>query len=487
MSALNALKQPKPFYMVFFIELWERFGYYGMQALLVLYFVKQLGFDDVHADNLFGAFAALVFLLPTLGGYIGDRLLGTKRTIILGTIVLIIGYTLLAIPSIKSIYIPLAVVTVGVALFKANPSSLLSKIYQGDETKLDGGFTLYYMAINIGSFFSMILTPTLGAIYGWHFAFGVCAAGLVVALIFYIAMQGTVKAFGSEADFQPLKTNILSLVFIMIAALIGLCSWLLLHYELSGWMILFGGVIILAIFLSEILKSPENEKRSLILCLILIIQAIIFFVLYFQMPMSLNLFALRNVTHSLWGVPIQPASYQAFNSLWIMILSPILAIIYNHLAMKKKDLSIPMKFAVGTFVTGLGFISLMWGCNHFATNGVLSGWWLVLFYMLESTGELLVSALGLAMVSRLVPERLMGFTMGAWFLCTSIAGIIAGKVSSLANIPSDITNPAKSLPIYSHLFYQIGIITIGISLVMAIFVPILKRLTKQVQKDAEQH
>jgi len=480
---LHTLKQPKPFYLIFFIELWERFGFYGMQALIVLYFVKHLGFDDAHADNLFGAFTALVYLLPTLGGYIGDRLLGTKRTIILGTLILILGYTCLALPSIKSIYFPLSLIVVGVALFKPNPSSLLSKIYQGDESRLDGGFTLYYMAINIGSFISMLLTPYISLFFGWHTAFGICAIGLVLALITYLAMSKTVKDYGSPPDFAPLNYGILFLVLCMVVALSLLSLFLLYHYTLSGWMILFGGLIILAVFLSEIIKSPGHEKKSLILCLILIFQATIFFVLYFQMFTSVNLFALRNVAHSLWGIHIEPASYQALNALWIMILSPVLAMVYNWLAMRNSDLSMPTKFALGTLLTGLAFLVLNLAANHLASNGIISGWWIVLFYLFQSTGELLVSALGLAMVARFVPERLMGFTMGAWFLCTSIAGIIAGKVASLSSIPKDMTDPVASLPIYSDLFLKIGGITVAISFVMAIFVPFLKKLSEDAEVE----
>lgn len=479
MSAIHALRQPKPFYLIFFIELWERFGYYGMQALIVLYFVKQLSFTDTHADNLFGAFAALVFLLPSVGGYIGDRLLGTKRTIIFGTIVLILGYASLALNHGEDIYLSLAAIAVGVGLFKANPSSLLSKIYAGDETKLDGGFTLYYMAVNIGSFLSMALTPTLAAIFGWQFAFAVCAIGLAVALIIYLVWSGLVKPFGSKPDFEALNFKKLLLVVGITIALICVSSWLLYHYTLSGWIILCGGLVVLGIFISEITKASAKERRTLILCLILIIQAIIFFVLYMQMPMSLNLFAMRNVEHSLLGIPIEPASYQVFNSFWIIILSPILAIVYNQLAYRGKDLSIPGKFATGTFITGIGFMILPFAATFASHNGIISGGWLVAFYLFESVGELLVSALGLAMVSRYVPERLMGFTMGAWFLCSSIAGIIAGHVASLADIPQSITDPGQSLAIYSHVFRNIGIATLIIALVMTCFVPILKKLSPE--------
>lgn len=478
MSFPKTLKQPKPFYLVFFIELWERFGYYGMQALLVLFCVKSIGFSDNEADHLFAAFAALIYLLPSLGGYIGDRILGTKNTMILGTLILIVGYFSLAFAGDVNIYLPLGIIAVGIGLFKANPASLLAKIYEEDISKLDGGFTLYYMSINIGSFLSISLTPIFAGIWGWHVAFSVCGFGMLLALLTYVFLKHYVSSYGSKPDFEPIQLRVLLVVLSLILVLIAMSTWLLIHYTISSWMILFGGLVVLLIFLSEILKAPQNEKRSLILCLILILQAIIFFVLYLQIPTSLNLFALRNVEDHLAGIPFEPASYQVFNPFWIMLLSPVLAIIYNQLAFRNRDLSIPMKFALGTFFAGLGFMILALGISTSAHNGMISGWWLVLFYFFEGTGELLVSALGLAMVSRFVPQRLMGFTMGAWFLCTSIAGIIAGDVAGLAAIPKEIVDPVLSLAIYNSLFVKIGIVTIGVSLVMAVFVPKLKKLTK---------
>lgn len=476
MSFPEALKQPKPFYLIFFIELWERFGYYGMQALIVLFCVKALGFSDQQADHLFGAFAALIYLLPSLGGYLGDRILGTKNTMILGTVILIIGYTSLACAGNANIYLPLAIIAVGVGLFKANPASLLSKIYAGDAIKLDGGFTLYYMSINIGSFISMSLTPIFAGIWGWHVAFGLCAIGMLLALFTYIFLRHLVTAYGSSPDFKPIPLKTSGFVLGLTIMLVVISTWLLMHYTVSSWLILLGGLAVFFIFMKEILKSPKNERSSLILCLILIFQAIVFFVLYLQMPTSLNLFALRNVEHQLWGIPIEAATYQVFNPFWIMLLSPILALAYNQLAGRGRDLSIPMKFALGAFFTGVGFILLCFAIRYGAHHGIISGWWLVLFYLFEGIGELLVSALGLAMVSRFVPQRLMGFTMGAWFLSTSIAGIISGYVSSMAAIPKNITDPMLSLPIYGALFIKIGCITIVVSLVMAAFVPTLKRL-----------
>lgn len=222
MSVQSLAAQPKPFYVIFLIEIWERFGFYGVQALLVLYMVQQLGYQDSHADFLFAAFSALVFLLPCLGGYIGDKVLGTKRTILLGAVVLALGYLLLSLPIISNhhLALPLAFITVGVGLFKANPSSLLSKVYEETPHNLDSGFTLYYMAINIGGAISMNLTPILNKIFGWHVAFSVCCAGMLLAILNFLFMRKSILGVGSKPDQKPMRWDYFGYVLFGIVVLI---------------------------------------------------------------------------------------------------------------------------------------------------------------------------------------------------------------------------------------------------------------------------
>jgi len=478
MSSRAFLGQPKPFYLIFFIEIWERFGFYGVQALLVLYMVSKLNFGDQHAELLFSAFSALVFLLPALGGYVGDKLLGTKRTILLGSVVLSIGYLLLSLPIINSHYLilPLAVIAVGNGLFKANPSSLLSKVYEGTNNNLDSGFTLYYMAVNIGSFISMNATPILNKYFGWHVAFSVCCAGLVFAIINYLFMRRTIAAYGSEPDKKPMQWDKFCYVILGVGAIICATYFMLHFYHVVSWLLLIGTIVLFSIYFRLIAKSEEHERKGMYLFVILFFQAILFWVMYFQTFTSLTLFALRNVEPSILGIPMLPAQFQALNPFWIMVMSPVLAIIYQRLFNKNHDLSIATKFALGTLLAGLSFVILPIG-GLFNHGGVISGNWLFISYWMQSTGELLVSALGLSLAARYVPQRYMGFTMGLWFLCTSIASIIAGKVATLASVPKNISHdPVSSLPIYNHLFLELGLVACAISVVMFACVPLLKKL-----------
>jgi len=206
-ASLNAFKQPRSFYLIFSIELWERFGYYGLQGIMAVYLVKMLGMSEAQSITLFASFSALVYGLVAVGGWLGDKVLGTKRVIVLGTLVLALGYALVAWSGhdISLVYIGMATIAVGNGLFKANPSSLLSTCYEKDDPRLDGAFTMYYMAINIGSFFSMLATPWLAAEFGWSTAFALSFVGMLITLVNFMFFRKWVKNHGSKADFAPLN------------------------------------------------------------------------------------------------------------------------------------------------------------------------------------------------------------------------------------------------------------------------------------------
>lgn len=204
--SLNAFKQPRAFYLIFSIELWERFGYYGLQGIMAVYLVKMLGMTEADSITLFSSFSALVYGFVAIGGWLGDKVLGAKRVIVLGALVLAVGYALVAFSghNITWVYAGMATIAVGNGLFKANPSSLLSTCYEKNDPRLDGAFTMYYMSINIGSFFSMLATPWLAAQYGWNIAFSLSVVGMLITLVNFMMCRRWVKDHGSKPDFEPL-------------------------------------------------------------------------------------------------------------------------------------------------------------------------------------------------------------------------------------------------------------------------------------------
>lgn len=351
-TPMGMLQQPRPFFMIFFVELWERFGYYGVQGVLAVFFVKQLGFSQEQAFVTFGAFAALVYGLISIGGYVGDHLLGTKRTIVLGALVLAIGYFMTGMSLLKPdlIFIALGTIAVGNGLFKANPASLLSKCYPPKDPRLDGAFTLFYMSINIGSLIALSLAPVIADRFGYSVTYNLCGAGLIIALLVYIACRGMVKDIGSEPDFRPM-------------------SFSKLLYVLLGSVVL------------------------------------------------------------------------------------------------------------GMFMCSLGFLTAAAAGMWFAdAQGLTSPWFIVLVYLFQSLGELFISALGLAMIAALVPQHLMGFILGMWFLTQAAAFLLGGYVATFTAVPDNITDPLETLPVYTNVFGKIGLVTLGVAVVMLLMVPWLKRM-----------
>jgi POT family proton-dependent oligopeptide transporter len=486
-----AVTQTRSFTTIALIELWERFGYYGMQALIVYFMVERLGFDDSRANLVWGAAAALIYVAPAIGGWIGDKVLGTKRCMYLGAMILSVGYALMAVPTDSTLFLfaALGVVVVGNGLFKPNTANLVRKIYEGDDSKIDSAFTIYYMAVNVGSTVSMLATPWIkdyvnanyGDGLGWHAAFAVCAVGLVVGILNLLFMKKTIAHVGSLPDELPLNVGKLLMVLAGGVVVVGLATAILQYQALAKAFVYLAGLVVLGIFAYLIKISVPSERAGLIAALVLILQTVFFFIFYQQMSTSLSLFALRNVDldFSVFGSHLftwSPAQFQALNAIWIMVLSPVLAWIYTVAGRSGSDLSIAGKFALGFAVVAAGFFT--YGvAGNFAVNGLTSSWIMIAGYGLYSLGELLVSGLGLAMVARYVPARMGGFMMGAYFVAVGISQYLGALVANLASIPKDLTDPLLTLPIYTSLFNKLGFGAIACTFIALAALPLMRRLT----------
>jgi proton-dependent oligopeptide transporter, POT family len=493
-TSIRPVSQTRSFVTVFLIEMWERFGYYGMQALIIYYMVQRLGFADDRANLTWSAAAALIYVAPAIGGWVGDKILGTRRTMLLGAIILTAGYMLMSVPteSVWFLYFALGVVVVGNGLFKPNAGNLVRKIYEGDDSKIDSAFTIYYMAVNIGSTISMLLTPwikdyvnqTWGHELGWHAAFAVCAVGLIVGLANYSVMRQTMSHIGSPADDQPVQWNKLGAVLGLAAVAVGAAAVILNYEDVARAFVILAGLVVAGIFIYLISIGHKSERAGLMAALVLTVQTVFFFVFYQQMSTSLNLFALRNVDWSfdLFGAHLwtwKPAQFQSFNPIWIMILSFPLATLYTRAGKKGKDLSVAAKFALGFAMVAAGFF-IYSAAPHFTTQpGKANSWIMVWGYGFSSLGELLVSGLGLAMIARYVPARMGGFMMGAYFVASGISQYLGGVVANFASVPKEITAPLQTMPIYTSLFFKLGIAGVVCTLIALSVLPMMRKLDKQ--------
>lgn len=468
-------EQPRAFYMIFMVELWERFGFYTVQGILILYFMRFLGYTDMEAYYAFGAFTALLYGMVLLGGYLGDQIFGTKRTIVLGLITLILGYFYLAIASTAHVFYALGLICVGNGLFKANPSNLLAKCYEKNDHRLHGGFTLYYMAINIGSSVALILGPSISTKYGYPYAYLLSALGLVLALGNYWFQRHLVAFINTSADQREISPLYWTAFILVLLGLTLVSALLLQHVIITKWLLLAVTFVALLRYFLFMRNQTALVCSRMMVAFVLMVQAVIFFTLYQQMPSSLNLFAVHNVTPVIAGISFDPQSFQALNPLWIILMSPVLAHWYRSLKNRKIDFSIAHKFAMGMTFCAISFLLLYFARYCYAGDGIVSPWWMVGSYFFQSVGELLVSALGVAMVAELVPEEIAGFVMGLWFLASALAGYVGAFVASYTALPENLSSGVVSLMIYTQVFGYIGLVTLAIAVLMWFFAAPLNR------------
>jgi POT family proton-dependent oligopeptide transporter len=472
------------FSVVLLIELWERFGYYGMQAILLLFMVQQLGFRDRQANLLWGAFAALTYAAPAVGGWIGDQVLGSRRTMLMGAMTLALGYLFMSLPvgGTLLLYLAMGTITIGNGMFKSNAANMVRRIYDGDDSKLDGAFTIYYMAVNVGSTVSILLCPWLKDRYGWHVAFATCCAGLLVGLANYAVMHRRVDHIGSAPDAQPLRPERLAAVLGGVLVAIAAVTFVLQHPDIARLCVWLAALVVVAVWIWSFRGSAASERPGLLMMYLLTLEAMLFFIFYQQMSTSLTLFALRNVRldFTLGGTPLfrwSAGQFQALNPIWIMLASPPLAWLYNRLGATKRDLSLAGKFLLGFACVAGGFL-IWWLCCRASTSPQVSPWVMVWGYLLLSLGELLVSGLGLAVAARYVPSRIGAFMMGSYFLAVGVAMYLGSMVANMAALPDlgAAADPAQSLPLYTTLFFRLFLLACGGTLLFALLLPITRRL-----------
>lgn len=474
---------PKTFYAVLFIEFWERFAFYGLQSIGVIYFVKKFNLLESNAVILLSSFSALLYALLVVGGIIGDKLLGLSRTYFLGIVFLIAGYAMLSIvPSISGLYSGMGLVLVGNVLFKTNATHYVSRCFESNDPRLDFAYTYFYMSINLGALFGILLTPIVSQIFGYPIGLSLLAVAMLIALLSYFIFIARFRSADNQAGkntqnmwLKMLGVTLLGIIF--AAAFSGLFKNLLL----CRIALCFAAVVVLVIYLYVASRLNRYEGRGMYVALFFMFQAIIFFALYIQSSTSMTLFALHNIRLSFLGYSIPAGVTQSLSPLSVILLSPILANFYLYRCKKSgQDFSLCGKFATGLVISGVGFITLACAAQFFPDqNSQISIVWLILAYVLYATGELLVAAIGPSMVAQLLPKRLGGFAQGAWFLCWAIGMQLGGQLSTLATV--DAASSAQSLVSYMELFYRLGLVTVVIGIGFILVVKPIQRAVEQVK------
>ena len=476
---------PRGLSTLFFTEMWERFSYYGMRALLLLYMTAPvtaggLGFDAAQGGAVYGLYTSMVYMACLPGGWVADRLIGQRKAVLYGGILIASGHFSMAVPSIVTFYLGLLLIVIGTGLLKGNVSVIVGQLYTPEDKRRDAGFSIFYMGINLGAFIAPIVCGYLGQEIDWHLGFGMAGVGMALGVVQYLlgsrrlgdAGLHPAPAASPAAAASDRRTALTwGLIFVALTAIIGVGGYTgalpVTPTQISD----AAGVFLLLStvgFFAWLFFSPgwsAEERRRLYVIGVLFLAAALFWSVFEQAGSTLNLFADRNTDTRLFGTAFPSSWYQSLNSLFLIVLAPVFAWVWQWLGGRGQEPSSAAKFAFGLVFAGLGFAVLI-GPAARAEQGVLAGpWWLVLTYLLHTIGELALSPVGLSAMTVLAPPRIAGLVMGVWFLATSVGNFIGGRVSGFYE--------SFALP---SLFTAIAAFAVVAGLILAAFVGPMRRL-----------
>ncbi len=383
--------QPRGLWLLFFVEMWERFSYYGMRALLVLYLVNELKWSDADASRLYGNYTSLVYLTPIIGGWLADRFIGTRRSLVIGGVVIAAGHFSLAVPGMTAFYIGLALIIIGTGFFKPNVSTMVGQLYRENDPRRDSGFTIFYMGINLGAFIAPLICGYLGETVGWHYGFGAAGVGMVLGLLLFLWGRDRYLPGIGVAPKQEVREE------------------------------------------TRAAQGPltREEKHRIAVIFIVAFFVIFFWSAFEQAGASMNLFADRHTDTMLFGWEFPASWFQSVNPFAILLFAPVFAWIWTKLGDSGREPATPAKMAIGLLLLSAGFVVMVIGAARADAGIQVSPMWLIGAYTLHTFGELCLSPVGLSLVTKLAPLRFASLLMGVWFLANFAANKLAGELSAM--------------------------------------------------------
>jgi proton-dependent oligopeptide transporter, POT family len=480
---------------LFFTEMWERFSYYGMRAILVFYMTKSfaeggLAFDEKYAGIIYATYVSSVWYLPLPGGWLADRIFGARRAVLIGAIVIACGHYCMAVNSQATFFAGLILIACGTGLLKPNISAMVGQLYADEDKRRDAGFSIFYMGINLGAFLSPLVVGWLaqsdwfrnfiGSMgmnpnSSWHWGFGAAGVGMTLGIVQYLLGSKKLEGIGERPIFTKAEesgpTDYLTLILAVVGGGVGVA--LGLGFGDAGWVsALFPGVVgFFAGYLGGILRWLSGEElRRVLVIFILFLFSILFWMTYEQAGSSLSLFADRLTRTTIFGWSFPSSWFQSVPAIFVIILAPVIGAVWQSLANRQP--SSPGKFTIGLFFAGIAFVVIAFA-STLTVSGRVSPMWLVIVYFLQTIGELCLSPVGLSTVTKLSPARMVGLMLGVWFLSISIGSYIAGLSTRFfeGNDPSVLT---RAFGVFAG-------ITLVAAVILAILTPLIKRMTPRAQ------
>ena len=483
---------PRILYWLCLTEMWERFSYYGMRGLLVFYLTQTFLFGDDTAYDIYGAYTALVYLAPLFGGMLADRVLGNRKAIVIGATLMALGHFAMAFQSLDVFYGALALLIIGNGFFKPNMSTIIGRLYPEGDPRRDAGYTIFYMGVNAGAVLAGLVPGWVGGKFGWHWGFTLAGIGMVFGLAVFLVTQHKLEGRGDPPDPQMLRRRVGPLsveAWIPVAAAVAVAGvWWLIQYPslVTGglkWIFLITVVGILLYSFRGLESVPRHRVWA---ALILTVFSVVFWAFFEQAGSSLNLFTGRNVNTTVMGAQLPAPVMQSINPLFIILLGAPFAWMWSALGRAHRNPTIPAKFALGIIQLGLGYAALYYGAFTSQESGIVPLVWLVLGYLLHTTGELCISPVGLSMISKLAPAHMTSFMMGTWYLSISTANALASTIAKLTGVsgegvPTAELPPAETVMAYGDLFGQLAIVAGVTGLIVFALSPLIHRATHGVR------
>jgi POT family proton-dependent oligopeptide transporter len=556
------LGHPRGLVILFLTEMWERFSYYGMRGLLIIYLTQHFLMSDESSSVLYGAYGALVYVMTIIGGSLADRYLGARKAVTFGAILLTFGHfgmafegegsrqlithgdkqyeivldgrggdarqqivtdlgasyvsfteTSMAIAEPEAVglassierseftisveteekylnilYLSLALIIAGVGFLKANISTIVGSLYGFGDTRRDSGFTIFYMGINIGAFLASLSCGYLGIVYGWKYGFGLAGVGMLLGLVIFLSCQSWLDGKAEPPNADRLKEKVLFginiewLCYSVGLGIIALSMLLVMNADLVGGILGPVGILMFIWLVSHTFTQLQGDERSRMLAAIYFVLAQIpFWALFEQAGSSLNLFTARLVDREIMGWSVPGPVFQSLNAGFIFVFAPFMAWLWVWLARRQLNPSTPVKFALGVAMAGLGFLVLVAGMQGAGAVGLTPVIFIFLIYWIHTMGELMVSPVGLSAVTKLAPAKIVGMTMGAWFLYSGLSNYLAGviaRTTGAETIGGQMTNVAAAKAGYVDVYSQVGYIALGISLLMLLISPVINKMMR---------
>jgi POT family proton-dependent oligopeptide transporter len=551
---------PRGLVILFLTEMWERFSYYGMRGLLVVYLTQHFLFSDEKSSLLYGAYTALVYVMTIIGGSLADRYLGARKAVTFGAILLTLGHfgmtfegsgskqilsynesqyqialdgrggdakqqiitdsgksyvtftetdMIVAEPGVvdlpevisrddfsmsveteegylNMLYLSLALLIAGVGFLKANISTIVGSLYGFGDARRDSGFTIFYMGINIGAFLASIFCGYLGIVHGWKYGFGLAGIGMLIGLLVFLSCQSWLEGKAEPPSMEKLKEKVFLFInvewmcYLVGFAIIAVSMFLVMNEELVGGILgPIGIVMMLGMIGYSMLQLQGDERSRMLAAIYFILAQIPFWALFEQAGSSLNLLTARLVDREIFGWSVPGPVFQSLNAGYIFMFAPLVAWLWIWLAKRDLNPSTPIKFALGVALAGLGFLALVAGMKGSGEVGLTPVIFIFLIYWIHTMGELMVSPVGLSAVTKLAPTRIVGMTMGAWFLYSGLSNFLAGviaRTTGAETIGGQMTNVAAAKAGYIEVYSQVGFIAIGISVLMLLISPVITKM-----------